>query len=165
MFFVSSNKLLTTIFLPSHKLLSVCAREWEWSGMSQHFIQYTVESLSTILHGSLVCISLTVTSCGCLVSEQMFGRQVWSKLLSHSAAVDMGSKSVGYLSATLCFSRLNFKGNVLVLWKYAYLLSCTNISASLPQKTLLLKHLVSSPAFNSANLWHHTRSQSHTFAC
>lgn len=44
-------------------------------GMSQHIIQYTVEALSAISHGSLVCITLTVTSGVCLVSEQMFGRQ------------------------------------------------------------------------------------------
>ena len=158
MFFVSSNKLLTTVFFPSHKLLSVCAKEWERGGMTQHFIQYTVESLSTILHGSLVCISLTVTSCGCLVSEQMFGRQVWSKLLSHSAAVDRGSKRVGYLSATLCLKEIfSFFGNMLICF-------LAPTEAPLSQKNLLLKHLISCPAFNSLTLWHHTRSHSHTFA-
>lgn len=60
--------------------------------MSQHIIQYTVEALPTISHGSLVCITLTVTSCGCLVSEQMFGTQVQTKVLSDPAALDFGFK-------------------------------------------------------------------------
>lgn len=75
----------------SHKLLSLCARKSR-DCMSQHIIQYTVEALSTISHGSLVCITLTVTSCVCLVSEQMFARPVQSKLLSDPASVECGFK-------------------------------------------------------------------------
>ena len=36
-------------------------------------------------------------------------------------------------------------------------------SSSLPQKTLLLKRLISSPAFNSMTLWHHTTSSCHVY--
>ena len=36
-------------------------------------------------------------------------------------------------------------------------------SSPLPQKTLLLKCLVSRPALNSVTLWHHTVSPCHTF--
>lgn len=66
--------------------------------MSQHIIQYTVEALFTISNGSLVCIALTVTSCGCLVSEQKFGKQVQSKPLSDPAAVKCGLNRFAWLS-------------------------------------------------------------------
>lgn len=90
--FVSQNKLLLlTIFhSPPRK---VCVPESEKVGMSQHFLQYTVEALSTIPQGSVVCFTLTVTSSGRLVSEQMFGRQVQSKLFSDPAAVCCGFKN------------------------------------------------------------------------
>ena len=39
----------------------------------------------------------------------------------------------------------------------------TNRSCALQQKTLLLKCLISSPAFKSVTLWHHTMLPSHTF--
>ena len=39
---------------------------------------------------------------------------------------------------------------------------CNNRGYSLPQKTLFLKHLTSSPAFKSVTLGHHTVPSSHS---
>lgn len=76
------SKLLITISLSGYSVF--VPKRKKRDGMSQHIIQYTVEALSAISHGSLVCITLTVTSGVCLVSEQMFGRQwVQAALWSH----------------------------------------------------------------------------------
>ena len=50
-------------------------------------------------------------------------------------------------------------------FKLKSLKSTPNKSFSLPQKTLLLRRLISSPTFNSLTSWHHTTSPCHTFAC
>lgn len=69
--------------------------------MSQRIIHYTVEALSTPSHGSVVCITLTVTITGtslsCVVSQQMFLWQVKSKLLLKPSAVYLGSHRVMWL--------------------------------------------------------------------
>lgn len=77
--------------------------------MSPHITRYTVKALSPLYQGSVVYIALTVTSCSCLVSEQMFSRQVKSKLLSRSAAVKC-RLTKGFES-----TKLNFKGRVLTI--------------------------------------------------
>ena len=88
--------------------------------------------------------------------------------------------SSSYLSISFflwCPSLRNFDGvkeKVFVLSSCVVLFLCmlevnevkvwTNRSSSLPQKTLLLKRLVSGPAFNSVTLWHHITSPCHKFA-
>ena len=51
-----------------------------------------------------------------------------------------------------------------ISWRLKKVKVCTYRRSSVPQKTLLLKRLVSSPAFTSVTLWHHNASTCHTFA-
>ena len=158
MSFVSKNKLLTTISLAPSHFLALCVRPCQRVSMSQHIIQYTVGALSKISHGSLVCITLTATSCGCLVAEQMFSEASAIQTVFWCCCSSLwGSGRVAWLSK-LYLQGLNFKGHVWhfgkiqlftvllrVRWADRYILMSANTSKAL--------YLTQKQRFKDDRLW------------
>ena len=81
-----------------------------------------------------------------LLNVLCIGREEWWEFSRRSSWVLLWEESWGKVIVyCLCFffffQKIKFN---------------TNRSSSLPQETLLLKRLISSPDFNSVTLWHHT---------